>query len=64
MLVCHTPGGPHERFFEEVGEEVRDRRRSRASERPEGLARTVEIAAEYGIEMPPPMKQTRAKESR
>jgi quercetin dioxygenase-like cupin family protein len=65
MLVSQTPGGSHERFFEEVGEEVPDRRRLRAPERPESLARTREIAAGYGIEMPPPPEEpTQPKESK
>jgi mannose-6-phosphate isomerase-like protein (cupin superfamily) len=64
MLVSQTPGGLHERFSEEVGEEARDRRRPRVPEHPESLARTSEIAAGYGIEIPPPAgKQTLAKES-
>ena len=65
MLVSQTPGGLHERFFEEVGVEVPDRREPRGPERPESLARTREIAAGYGIEIPPPPeKQTRAKGSK
>jgi mannose-6-phosphate isomerase-like protein (cupin superfamily) len=65
MLVSQTPGGLHERFFEEVGEEAPDRRELRVPERPENLARTREIAAGYGIEIPlPPEKQTQPKESK
>jgi mannose-6-phosphate isomerase-like protein (cupin superfamily) len=65
MLVSQTPGGLHERFFEEVGEEALDRRELRVPERPENLARTREIAAAYGIEIPlPPEKQTQPKESK
>jgi mannose-6-phosphate isomerase-like protein (cupin superfamily) len=59
MLVSQTPGGLHERFFEEVGEVAPDWRELRVTERPENLARTREIAAGYGIEIPlPPEKQT------
>ncbi len=65
MLVSQTPGGLHERFFEEVGEEALDRRELQVPERPESLARTREIAAGYGIEMPlPPEKETQAEESK
>jgi mannose-6-phosphate isomerase-like protein (cupin superfamily) len=65
MLVCHTPGGPYEGFFEDVGVEDVNRRALPASERPEDLARAIgEIAAGYGIEISPAEEQTRAKESR
>ena len=65
MLVSQTPGGLHERFFKEVGEEALDRRELQVPERPENLARTREIAAGYGIEMPlPPEKETQPKESK
>jgi mannose-6-phosphate isomerase-like protein (cupin superfamily) len=65
MLVSQTPGGLHERFFEEVGKEALDRRELQVPERPESLARTREIAAGYGIEMPlPPEKETQAEESK
>jgi quercetin dioxygenase-like cupin family protein len=59
MLVSQTPGGVHERFFEEVGEEAPERRELRVPARPENLARTKKIAAGYGIEIPlPPEQQT------
>ena len=65
MLVAQTPGGLHERFFEEVGEEASDSREPRVPEHPESLTRTREIAAGCGIEIPPPPeKQTRPKESK
>jgi mannose-6-phosphate isomerase-like protein (cupin superfamily) len=48
MLVSQTPGGSHERFFEEI------------EEAEEG--RIPEIAAEYGIEIPMPEGEERAKE--
>jgi quercetin dioxygenase-like cupin family protein len=65
MLVSQTPGGLHERFFEEVGEEAPDRRELQVPERPENLARTREIAAGFGIEMPlPPEKEIQAEESK
>jgi mannose-6-phosphate isomerase-like protein (cupin superfamily) len=65
MLVIQTPGGLHERLFEEVGEEAPDRWEMRVPERPENLARTTKIAAGYGIEIPlPPETLTRARESK
>jgi mannose-6-phosphate isomerase-like protein (cupin superfamily) len=65
MLVSQTPGGVHERFFEEVGEEAPERRELPVPERPEGPTRTREVAAGYGIEIPPsPEKRTQPKESK
>jgi quercetin dioxygenase-like cupin family protein len=65
MLVSQTPGGLHERFFEEVGEAVPDRRELRVPERLESLARMRGVAAGYGIEIPLPReKQIQAKESK
>ena len=54
MLVSQTPGGLHERFFEEVGEEASNQREQQASQRPDSVAKTREIAAGYGIEILPP----------
>jgi len=54
MLVSQTPGGLHERFFEEIGEEMKDRSTAPVSEDPPDMESIVKIAAEYGIEMPPP----------
>ncbi len=62
MLVSHTPGRAHERFFEEVG---RPAEAQLSPSSPEGLPsmeQIAAIAAEYGIEIPPPEKQTQAKE--
>jgi quercetin dioxygenase-like cupin family protein len=65
LLVSQTPGGLHERYFEEVGEEAPDRRKPLVPALPQSLARTREIAAGYGIEIPPPPeRQTRVKESK
>ncbi len=53
MLVSQTPGGLHERFFEELGEEAQD---LTTPPTPEGLPdvrRIVMTAAKYGIEIPP-----------
>ena len=64
MLVSQTPGGLYERFFEEIGEEALHRREPRGPMLSGSLARTREIAAVYGIEIPLlPEKQTQGKES-
>jgi mannose-6-phosphate isomerase-like protein (cupin superfamily) len=54
MLVSQTPGGLHERFFEEIGEETKDGSTQPASEDPPDMERIAKLAAEYGIEIPPP----------
>jgi mannose-6-phosphate isomerase-like protein (cupin superfamily) len=53
MLVSHTPGGSHERFLEEIGEERRDVSTTPVSEDPPDMERIARIAVEYGIETPP-----------
>ena len=45
LLVLHTPGGPHERFFDEAGDET-----ASGSALP-NLERLAGIAAGYGIEI-------------
>ena len=52
MLVSQTPGGLHERFFEELGEPVKDTL-SPVSEEPPNVQRIGTIAAKYGIEISP-----------
>lgn len=52
MLVSQTPGGLHERFFEEIGEEAKDTPTLAGSENLPDLEGIARIAAEYGIEMP------------
>ncbi len=54
MLVSQTPGGSHERFLEEIGEERRDVSTTPVSEDPPDMERIARIAVEYGIEMPIP----------
>ena len=54
MLVSQTPGGLHERFFEEIGEEMQEGSPPTVSEDPPDMERIARIAAEYGIEMPLP----------
>lgn len=53
LLMSQTPGGLHERFFEEVGEEATDRATPPASGPPDLLS-LVAVAAKYGTEMPVP----------
>jgi quercetin dioxygenase-like cupin family protein len=53
LLVSQTPGGLHERFFEEIGEETKDAFTPLGSEDPPDMERIAKIAAEYGIEIPP-----------
>ncbi|HEV2092507.1 MAG TPA: cupin domain-containing protein [Rubrobacter sp.] len=51
LLMSQTPGGLHERFFEEVGEEAIDRTTPPATtDRPDLAA----VAAKYGTEMAVP----------
>ncbi len=52
MLVSQTPGGAHERFFEEVGEAV-----SPVFEDRTDVASIAAIAAKYGIEIPVPIAE-------
>jgi mannose-6-phosphate isomerase-like protein (cupin superfamily) len=55
MLVSQTPGGLHELFFEEIGqEEAQDTFKPRAHEGLLDAERIVAIAATYGIEIPSP----------
>jgi mannose-6-phosphate isomerase-like protein (cupin superfamily) len=54
MLVSQTPGGLHERFFEELGEEAKGLPALPTPEGPANIQSIVMTAAKYGIEMPPP----------
>ncbi len=54
ILVSQTPGGLHERFFEEIGEEAQDKSKPPIPEGPPDVGKIVAIAATYGIEIPPP----------
>jgi quercetin dioxygenase-like cupin family protein len=54
MLLSQTPGGLHERFFEEVGEPTMDGSEPSVSEGPQDMRRIIAIAVKYGIEIPPP----------
>jgi mannose-6-phosphate isomerase-like protein (cupin superfamily) len=57
MLVSQTPGGLYERFFEQIGEETKDRSTPPVSNDPSDAEGIAKIAAEYGIEMPPGVDQ-------
>ena len=54
MLVSQTPGGLHERFFEEIGQEGQDKGKLTLSRSQVDDERIVAIAATYGIEIPLP----------
>jgi hypothetical protein len=54
MLVSQTPGGLHERFFEELGEEAQRLTAPPALEGQPDIRRIAMAAAKYGIEISPP----------
>jgi quercetin dioxygenase-like cupin family protein len=54
MLVSHTPGGLHERFFEEIGEPAIDGSVPPVPKGPQDMGRIVAIAVTYGVEIPRP----------
>ena len=54
LLLSQTPGGLHERFFEEVGEEATDPTKPPVAAGPPDLLALVAAAARYGTEMPTP----------
>jgi len=51
LLISQTPGGLHERFFEEIGQEATDRNTPPAAQDPQDLAA---VAAKYGTEVHAP----------
>ena len=58
MLLTQTPGGLYELFFEKAGRTADsddDGGPPASEERPEVEGRIVEVASEYGIEVPPPI---------
>lgn len=55
MLVSQTPGGLYERFFEEAGKPADVDGDPLVEDEQTQAASIVAIAAEYGIEMPPPI---------
>ena len=59
LLATQTPGGLYERFFEEVGEAVDGKAGPLVFRDQPDAVRIVEVAAEYGIEIPFPIAQGR-----
>ena len=56
MLVTQTPGGLYEHFFEKVGKKAVDGEvRPPVFEDHSDMRRIMEVAAEHGIEIPPPI---------
>jgi mannose-6-phosphate isomerase-like protein (cupin superfamily) len=55
MLVTQTPGGLYEHFFEEVGKAADGNAGPLVFEEQPDVERIVEVAAEHGIEIPPPI---------
>jgi len=51
LLITASPAGPHERFFEEVGEPAADRTSPPVPEGPPDIERLVAAAATHGIEI-------------
>jgi quercetin dioxygenase-like cupin family protein len=54
LLLSQTPGGSHERFFEEIGEPATDDYRTPVPADQQQLEEIIAIATEFGIEIPPP----------
>ena len=54
LLVGQTPGGLYEQLIEKLGEETKDGCTGAVTEDPPDMERIARIAAEYGIEIPPP----------
>jgi mannose-6-phosphate isomerase-like protein (cupin superfamily) len=55
MLVSQTPGGPHKRFIEEVGEPATGEAVPPAAQRPpEVVERLAAVGVEYGVEIASP----------
>ncbi len=57
MLLTQTPGGLYERFFEEVGRPADVGGQLAFGEQQQEAKGIVKIAAEHGIEIPPPVAQ-------
>jgi mannose-6-phosphate isomerase-like protein (cupin superfamily) len=53
LLISQTPGGLHERFFEEAGEAAADTRIPPVPKGSPDFERIAAIAAKYGTEIPP-----------
>ena len=52
LLTAQTPGGLYEHFFEELGKAVDGDGGPLVFENQPDVGRMVEVAAEYGIEIP------------
>ncbi len=57
MLLTQTPGGLFERFFEEVGKPVDGDSGPLVFEEQPEAGRIVALAAQHGIEIPPPIAE-------
>lgn len=57
MLITQTPGGLYEQFFEGVGKPTDGDGGPLDFEAQPEVGRIVEVAAKYGIEMPPPIAE-------
>ena len=57
MLLTQTPGGLYERFFEEAGKPVDGDSGPLGFEEQPEVGRIVALAAQYGIEIPPPIAE-------
>ena len=56
MMIINAPGGIHERFFQDVGTPVEDPANPPTPDMDAQVARVLEIAPTYGIEMLPPQE--------
>jgi quercetin dioxygenase-like cupin family protein len=54
MLILNSPGGIHQGFFMEVGVPVEDPASPPAPDMERQIAKVMEVAPKYGIEMLPP----------
>lgn len=54
LLISQTPGGLHELFFDEVGEEAVDKTKPPLMDTLPDVEKIISVAAKYGIEIPPP----------
>ena len=57
MLLTQTPGGLYERFFEEVGKPADGDAGPLVFEDHPDARRIIALAAQYGIEIPPPIAE-------
>jgi mannose-6-phosphate isomerase-like protein (cupin superfamily) len=58
MLVSQTPGGSHEGFLDEIGNETKDGSTPPVSEDELDMESIAKIAARYGIEISSPVART------